>query len=181
MQSTGTRVNASCEPHLTQEQIEFFNENGYLLIDNVVPHDTCDKLRKEIQNVIDSDFDPAKHTTIFRTDKDVCLKLILTYKIRNNLRKSIDQFALHNKCSYFYDSADKISFFLEADAIDKETGSLIREKNIINKIGHALHEKNETFKDFSFQDRFYNYAQDLCPGICEPIIVQSMYIFKQVC
>ncbi|KAL0477425.1 phytanoyl-CoA hydroxylase [Acrasis kona] len=141
--------------HLTQDQIDFYNENGYLVLDKVVPDEVCLKLRNEIKNIIDQDFDVEKHKTIFQTAKD-----------------------RQQSTEYFLNSSGNISFFLEKDAHD-EKGNLIRKQNIVNKIGHALHDKNEAFREFSFQDRFYNYAKALDPSMREPVIVQSMFIFKQ--
>jgi hypothetical protein len=76
MELTGTLAHKDNEPHLTQEQINFFNENGYVLVEDVVPHETCDELRKEIKEIIARDFDPKTHTTVFKTNKDVRYNLL---------------------------------------------------------------------------------------------------------
>ncbi|KAG5244090.1 phytanoyl-CoA dioxygenase [Salix suchowensis] len=67
---------------------------------------------------------------------------------------------------YFYQSAENISFFFEEKAFGDD-GSLKKPKQLsINKVGHALHELDPVFKGFSTSEK-------------KPVIVQSMYIFKQ--
>ena len=47
----------------------------------------------------------------------------------------------------------------------------------INKIGHALHDLNPVFKNFSYQEKVKGLVFSL--GINHPKIVQSMYLLKQ--
>lgn len=68
-----------------------------------------------------------------------------------------------------------MSFFFEKKAF--QNGKLIKPKtHAINKIGHALHEKNEIFKKLTYTRKVY----DICKGlnIKNPIVVQSMAILK---
>lgn len=46
----------------------------------------------------------------------------------------------------------------------------------INKIGHALHDIDPVFQEFSYRKVFREMLADL--GYKAPIIVQSMYIVK---
>jgi len=83
----------------------------------------------------------------------------------------------HTIGKYFDESSDKIYPFLEEDSYDKENKKLKYEKKLsINKIGHALHEKDEIFKKFSYSEKIYNYCRDL--GYKKPSLIQSMWIFK---
>ncbi len=78
---------------------------------------------------------------------------------------------------YFLESGDQIRFFFEEDAFD-EHGTLRHSKTAsINKIGHALHDLDPVFSDFSHTPQLAELAQSL--GYVEPLLVQSMYIFKQ--
>jgi phytanoyl-CoA hydroxylase len=53
---------------------------------------------------------------------------------------------------------------------------LAKERSI-NKIGHALHDLDPVFERFSRSDSLAQIAADL--GVARPLLIQSMYIFKQ--
>jgi phytanoyl-CoA hydroxylase len=79
--------------------------------------------------------------------------------------------------AWFLDSGDKIRCFLEEDAVGPG-GALRRPAaQAINKIGHALHDLDPVFARFSRQPRLAELVFAL--GTAEPLLVQSMYIFKQ--
>ena len=85
---------------------------------------------------------------------------------------------------YFLTSTDKIRPFLEKKAADilnesKENLSSDKKvnKQIFNKIGHALHALNPVFREVTFSDSIKSIARSL--EIKKPIVCQSMYIFKQ--
>ena len=63
----------------------------------------------------------------------------------------------HNKNEYFLGSSDCVRFFFEEKAI--VDGRFVKPKEIsINKIGHALHEKNPLFSKITYQDE----VQEIC-------------------
>lgn len=68
---------------------------------------------------------------------------------------------------YFLSSASKISCFLE-----ENDGSSPQ----VNKIGHALHELDDVFRDFSFSEDVKKVADIM--GYGGSAMVQSMYIVK---
>lgn len=75
------------------------------------------------------------------------------------------------------ESGDKIRFFFEDKAFD-ENGNLTNDKElVINKIGHALHDLDDEFFNFSHRKDLDNIAKSI--GVLCPLLVQSMYIFKQ--
>lgn len=79
--------------------------------------------------------------------------------------------------AWFLDSGDKIRCFLEEDAVGPG-GALRRPAaQAINKIGHALHDLDPVFARFSRQPRLAELVGTL--GTSQPLLVQSMYIFKQ--
>ena len=82
----------------------------------------------------------------------------------------------HMKDKYFLESADNIYYFFEKDALGDD-GLLYPLKESLNKVSHALHEKDPVFKDFCYQPRIRTLMYDL--GYSDPVIRQSMYIFKQ--
>lgn len=72
----------------------------------------------------------------------------------------------HARDRYFRESGGAIRFFVE----EKATSQL-------NKIGHALHDLDPVFDRFSRQPRLAALAGEL--GLEAPLLLQSMYLFKQ--
>ena len=70
-----------------------------------------------------------------------------------------------NSDAYFLESGDKIRCFLEEDGVT------------VNKIGHAMHDLDPLFERFSRDPRLASIAHAI--GIEQPLLYQSMYIFKQ--
>jgi phytanoyl-CoA hydroxylase len=78
---------------------------------------------------------------------------------------------------HFLDSAGKVSFFLEEKAVDPQTGAVnAPRESAVNKIGHALHDCDATFRAFSRSERVASLLRSL--GYAKPLPVQSMYIVK---
>jgi len=81
---------------------------------------------------------------------------------------------------YFLDSAATVKFFLEKDAVHTDTGLVkedIPKAEIINKVGHALHFLDPVFTEYSQSQKVKNLVKSL--GYKDPVLPQSMYIFKQ--
>lgn len=100
------------------------------------------------------DFDPRGVVSIFST--------------REQTRTSDD---------YFLDSGDKVRFFFEEGAFAPDGGLRYDKERSINKIGHALHNLDPVFDAFSRRPELAAICADL--GYAEPLLLQSMYIFKQ--
>jgi phytanoyl-CoA hydroxylase len=138
---------------LSSQQLEQYEREGFVLLKNFVEANACDRLRKRAEELV-REFDPHEIVSIFST--------------REQTRTSDD---------YFLESGDKIRFFFEENAF-KADGSLRQEKEkSINKIGHALHDLDPEFDAFSRRAEIRDLVADL--GIEQPLLLQSMYIFKQ--
>jgi phytanoyl-CoA hydroxylase len=145
------------ESSLTKEQVNFFHDNGYLVIRDFVSNTKeLEALKKRISLIIDNEFDINKHQSVFIASED----------------------EQHSQDVYFLESSDKIHFFLEKDATNKNNNNDNNNNLIMNKIGHALHDKDEVFKHFSFKKQLLNITRQIFPEYNTPGIVQSMYIFK---
>ncbi len=83
----------------------------------------------------------------------------------------------HAQDRYFLESGDQVRFFFEQEAFD-EYGRLRQSKErSINKAGHALHDLDPVFDRFSRRPALGELVGGL--GVAEPLLLQSMYIFKQ--
>ena len=71
----------------------------------------------------------------------------------------------HARDRYFLESGGTIRFFFEEEAPDQ-----------LNKIGHALHDLDPVFDRVSRQAKVAALAGEL--GLADPLLLQSMYIFK---
>ena len=85
--------------------------------------------------------------------------------------------ALHAAEEYFLTSGEAIRCFFEKDAFD-EVGRLKTDAHLcLNKLGHAMHDLDPVFDDFSRTPELAAIAAGI--GMREPLLLQSMYIFKQ--
>lgn len=138
---------------LTPEQIASYEGDGFLVLPEFAEKPACDLLRARAEQLV-GDFDPQGVVSIFSTQEQA--------------RTSDD---------YFLESGDKIRFFFEEHAFLPD-GSLRQTKEqSINKIGHALHDLDPVFDSFSRTREIKRLVMKL--GIDQPLLVQSMYIFKQ--
>ena len=129
-----------------------YRDAGVIVLEDFVPLEACRRLRDRAMQLVDG-FDPASVRHVFSTTKQTQLG-----------------------DAYFYESGDKIRFFLEDDAFD-ESGNLRQSKyDSLNKMGHAMHDLDPVFDGFSRTPELAALVDSL--GYTEPGIIQSMYIFK---
>ena len=74
-------------------------------------------------------------------------------------------------------SADQVHCFFEEEAFDAQGRLVVPKAQAINKIGHALHDRDPVFERFSRDPRLAELAREL--GLTQPLLMQSMLIFKQ--
>jgi phytanoyl-CoA hydroxylase len=131
---------------------KILHEEGFLVIEDFYSAAECDGLMTRAAELV-SGFDYSGHPSVFQTSEQA--------------RTSDD---------YFLESGDKISFFFEKDAFNA-TGELNRDIfHSLNKIGHAMHDLDPVFNQFSRSPQMKSLAAEL--GLAESLIIQSMYIFK---
>jgi phytanoyl-CoA hydroxylase len=77
----------------------------------------------------------------------------------------------HARDRYFQESGGEIRFFFEEEASGQP------KELALNKIGHALHDLDPVFDRISRRPELAGLAAQL--GLVRPLLLQSMYIFKQ--
>ncbi|KAK9814685.1 hypothetical protein WJX72_009793 [[Myrmecia] bisecta] len=137
---------------LTAQQVEQYRRDGYLVVPGWAGPEQLQEMRQRAEELVDM-FDPES---------------ISVFSTRNQSSTTDD---------YFLESASNVSFFFEEKAFDAE-GKLRQPKGLsINKIGHAMHDLDPVFREFSRSSKISELMRDL--GYRRPLPVQSMYIFKQ--
>lgn len=144
---------ASTPFELSPEMIASYQRDGVLVIEDMISRDDCQALMQRMDELVDG-FDVNEHHCIFSA-------------VSNEQEDD----------RYFLESGDKIRYFFEKDAFDKEGKLTVPKRESLNKVGHALHDLDPVFNQFSRKQEFARLVNAL--GMTEPKLLQSMYIFKQ--
>jgi phytanoyl-CoA hydroxylase len=135
------------------DQIDDYRRDGFLVLEGYFEPQRCDALRARMAELV-AGFDPAGVRTVFATNDQA-----------------------HARDDWFLDSGDKIRFFFEPGSFDS-AGALRQPLELsLNKVGHALHDLDPVFDAFSRDPRLAGVARAI--GLVEPLLLQSMYLFKQ--
>lgn len=141
--------------YLTDTQIQAFRSDGFLVVPNFVSDERCLQLRERAMMLAEKHVPSPEEATVFTADGK----------------------PQHTSDDYFLTSGEQIRCFFEKDAFD-ERGNLRAEPHLaLNKLGHAMHDLDPVFDSFSRTPDLANVAADL--GMRDPLLLQSMYIFKQ--
>ena len=144
------------DPPLDPEQRLRWERDGFLVLEGFVTPAACDALMGRARALV-AGFDAVEHGAIA------------------SVFSSADQ--ARTTDAYFLASGDRISFFFEEGAIDARGALRVPKDRALNKIGHALHDLDPVFAAFSHAPPIAALATAL--GVADPVLVQSMYIFKQ--
>ncbi len=140
---------------LSPTQIAQFRRDGFLVLPGFVDAGHCLELRERAMELARKHVPSPEKATIFTADGK----------------------ALHASDEYFLTSGEAIRCFFEKDAFDTR-GQLRADAHLcLNKLGHAMHDRDPVFGSFSRTPELAALASDI--GMQEPLLLQSMYIFKQ--
>jgi len=129
-----------------------FDERGVLVLPGFYSVDECARLQARMTDMI-VEADPAADAAIFSTTEQN-----------------------HSQDEYFLTSGDKIRFFFEDGAFDPHGELSVPLDRALNKVGHAMHDLDPVFSEFSRAPKLAALATEL--GFGNPQLLQSMYIFK---
>jgi phytanoyl-CoA hydroxylase len=127
--------------------------DGFLILERFVAAQDCEALKARALELVEA-FDAAAARTVFSATTQA-----------------------HARDAYFRESGGAIRFFFEEDAFAADGSLAVPKALALNKVGHALHDLDPVFGRVSRQPCFAALASAL--GMARPLLLQSMYIFKQ--
>jgi phytanoyl-CoA hydroxylase len=130
-----------------------YERDGFLILEGFVSPMDCDALKARTAELVEA-FDAAASRTVFSATTQA-----------------------HAREAYFRESGGAIRFFFEEDAFTADGRLAVPKALALNKIGHALHDLDPVFDRVSRHPRFAGLSASL--GLGAPLLLQSMYIFKQ--
>ncbi len=141
---------------LTQTQLDDWQRDGFLKLTDLVPRQRCETLKSHVGELL-AGIDPSNDSngalTVFSTTEQS-----------------------HAQDDWFLGSGHTVRWFFEDGAV--VDGHLTRPLPLaVNKLGHAMHDLDPVFDEFSRAPELASLATDL--GMKDPKLLQSMYIFKQ--
>ncbi|XP_064457752.1 phytanoyl-CoA dioxygenase domain-containing protein 1-like isoform X3 [Ornithodoros turicata] len=139
------------EKDILKSYIENFYAEGMVSIPNFLPESDVTEMKQECARLVDQ-INWSENPTFFKTTGD---------QARNE---------------YFLNSGDKIRYFFEEEAFDSEGNLVVSKDACLNKVGHALHWLRPAFRRVSFSEKVKELVRLI--GFIDPVIVQSMFIFK---
>ena len=140
---------------LSPSQLAAYRRDGFLVLPGFVDDARCLALRERAMELARRHVPEPAQATIFTADGR----------------------ALHASDEYFLGSGEAIRCFFEKDAFDA-SGRLRTDAHLcLNKLGHAMHDLDPVFDSFSRTGELAAIAGDI--GMQAPLLLQSMYIFKQ--
>ena len=136
--------------NISPSMLSFWQKNGFLIIDNFYSVDECENLKNRAK------------------------LLIKNYSPENEVPNSLNNYDMKNESFKF--SASNIAFFHEDDNF-KELKSISKnEVENIKEIGHAIHDLDPVFNNFSRKKSLAILVTSL--GIEMPLLAKSTYILK---
>ena len=134
------------------ERLADYRRDGYAVLPDAVPIKDCLALRARAVEIAE-EFDYTGEGKTFSTTEQS-----------------------HSDEEYFLTSGGVVRCFLEEGVLDPSGRLRVDAVNAVNKIGHAMHDLDEVFAEFSYTPIVAEFLAGI--GMSQPQMLQSMYIFK---
>ena len=141
---------------LDEDRRKAWERDGFVVLPGFVPPDRVESLRRRIDDLVAgyaSQGLPDGAATVFSTTEQT-----------------------HAQDNWFLTSADVIRPFFENGAFDADGNLVAPMDRALNKMGHALHDLDPAFDQFSRTTDLASLVAEL--GVTDPLLLQSMVIFK---
>ena len=136
--------------NISPSMLSFWQQNGFLIIDSFYSVDECENLKNRAK------------------------LLIKNYSPENEVPNSLNNYDMKNESFKF--SASNIAFFHEDEDCKQLKSISKNELENIKEIGHAIHDLDPVFNNFSRKKSLAILATSL--GIEMPLLAKSTYILK---
>lgn len=143
------------------ERCRYFDTHGFLVLEEFSSPTEIHALKEQMKTLADEYWHPEEDDSLdtFGTDAS------------SNTKRG----------DYFLDSSNRVHYFAEPTALDAH-GKLKPELRgdklaALNKAGHGMHNIPGSFQDYTLSTKMKDLVLDL--GWKDPVVPQSMYIFKQ--
>ncbi|CAJ1937938.1 unnamed protein product [Cylindrotheca closterium] len=179
---------------------KYFDTHGFLVVPQFASEEIVRDLKEQMKSLVKEHWHPFDKNTNTNGDDDD------DDDGPTKKNKKIETFGTDAKANeargdYFLDSSNRVHYFAEqkanllldnqvvvvvddatninGDDDDDDGETLITERkiSILNKAGHGMHNIPGAFQDYTLSDKMRNLVLDL--GWKDPVVPQSMYIFKQ--
>jgi phytanoyl-CoA hydroxylase len=138
---------------LSCDQVEAYQRNGFLILQDFLDLEMCTQLRQSAQQLIHS-FDASFIPSLYREyEGDIPWE------------------------EYYWKTKSSLCFFFEKAAFLPNGEFKDSKEMSVKKISYALHHEVPGFQQFAKQSKINDLLKDL--GLQDPWLVQSMYLIKQ--
>jgi phytanoyl-CoA hydroxylase len=166
-----TNTNWVLEDHRS-DRCRYFDTHGFLILPAFCEPEMVESLKRQMADLANHDWDPSTSIDTFGTDP------------KSNMERG----------DYFLDSSNKVHYFAEPHALssvdDEESKQQQQQQQqqlkpefqndklaALNKAGHGMHTIPGSFRDYTMSTQMKDLVLEL--GWKDPVVPQSMYIFKQ--
>jgi phytanoyl-CoA hydroxylase len=140
---------------LPEAALAQYRRDGFLVLPGFVDEAACLALRERALELAKAHVPPPEEATVFTADGE----------------------ARHVAERYFLTSGEGIRCFFEKGAFGPDGRLCVPPHLALNKLGHAMHDLDPVFDAFSRTASLAAIAASI--GLAQPLLLQSMYIFKQ--